>query len=109
MNGRWTTGRSPAWPIVVGTSFGAAPRRVPGSKRPSGLSHVRSWRNSLMSPFPSAVTDYLKRVALDHRAPAFLLAGGDGMLLSSGGDLAHYGLGELITGEPVLEQAFFLT
>jgi signal transduction histidine kinase len=62
-----------------------------------------------MVQFPSAVSDYLKRLALDHRAPAFLLAGGDGRLLASGGALRHYGLVDLIPNEPVVEQVFFLT
>ena len=62
-----------------------------------------------MLQFPSAVTDYLKRLALDHRAPAFLLAGRDGKLLASGGALGHYGLKDLVPDEPVVEQVFFLT
>jgi signal transduction histidine kinase len=61
-----------------------------------------------MSEFPAPVVGFLRTLAIDHRSPAFLLAAPDGKLIASGGELAKYGLTDLVPGTPVDEQADFL-
>jgi signal transduction histidine kinase len=61
-----------------------------------------------MSEFPAPVVGFLRTLAIDHRSPAFLLAAPDGNLIASGGELAKYGLTDLVPGTPVDEQADFL-
>ena len=45
---------------------------------------------------------------LDSHLPAYLISDTRGKLISWGGDLAHYGIGELHRGDPIAEQAYFL-
>lgn len=62
-----------------------------------------------MYDFPAVVAAYLESLALNDRAPAFLLANSEGDLIVAGGDLAHYGLVDLTTGQPVGDQVLFLS
>lgn len=58
--------------------------------------------------FPPQVAAYLRSLALDNRSPAFLLATSEGNLAQSGGNLAHYGMTDLVPGQPLGDQVLFL-
>lgn len=62
----------------------------------------------MMDDFPAPVAEFLRRMAIDHRAPAYLLASREGDLLTTGGSLDHYGLNGLTAGAPVEDQVLFL-
>jgi hypothetical protein len=57
---------------------------------------------------PSAVSDYLLRLASEERRPAFLAIDPEGNLSESGGSLRSYGLDKLERGTAVTRHAFFL-
>lgn len=71
-----------------------------GSQQPWGADQRRGW--------PRAVVEYLQKWVLSTRSPAFLVTDSQVRLVSSGGDLAHFGLGDLLRGESPLTQAYFL-
>ena len=61
-----------------------------------------------MAQFPAPVADYLRALAIDHRAPAYLLSARDGRLAACGGELARYALAGLVVGERLDDQVVYL-
>lgn len=61
-----------------------------------------------MDEFPAPVAEFLRRMAIDHRAPAYLHSTREGDLVSSGGCLERYGLSGLTPGAAVEDQVLFL-
>lgn len=61
-----------------------------------------------MAQFPVPVADYLRALAIDHRAPAYLLSARDGRLAACGGELDRYDLAGLVIGEPLDDQVVYL-
>lgn len=66
------------------------------------------WNADERGEWPSEVVEYLKKWILSTRAPGFLVTDPKLGLVCNGGDLAHYGLGDLRPGESPLTQAYFL-
>jgi signal transduction histidine kinase len=61
-----------------------------------------------MAELPIYVRDYLTRLMIDDRVPAYLLVSPEGRLVGWGGHTDFYGLAGLQAGEPFGEQVFFL-
>ena len=59
-------------------------------------------------PMPAEVAEYLQKWVLSIRSPAFLITDHQVRLLSTWGDLSHYGLKDLQLGESATAQAYFL-
>lgn len=57
---------------------------------------------------PVEVAEYLQKWVVSIRSPACLIADRQGRLVSTWGDLSHYGLSDLRLGESTAEQAYFL-
>jgi transcriptional regulator with PAS, ATPase and Fis domain len=62
-----------------------------------------------MSALPKAVLEHIQVDCVRERCPAFFLVDRSGCLSNVGGDCQHYGLERVHRGEPVEEQADFLT
>jgi signal transduction histidine kinase len=58
--------------------------------------------------WPGEVVDYLQKWVLSTRSPGFLVTDPQVRLVSAGGDLARFGLGDVRKGESPLRQAYFL-
>src|SRR5579872_6956441 len=71
-----------------------------GSQQLWGAGERRRW--------PGEVVEYLQRWVLSTRSPGFLVTDSKVRLVRTGGDLAHFGLGDLRRGESPLMQAYFL-
>ncbi|HEX8144790.1 MAG TPA: PAS domain S-box protein [Pyrinomonadaceae bacterium] len=61
-----------------------------------------------MPSLPSPISEFMLKLNIDTRSPAFLLVRKDGLLSDWGGDLTSYGIEGLIKDQPVGEQVFFL-
>jgi sigma-B regulation protein RsbU (phosphoserine phosphatase) len=61
-----------------------------------------------MMGLPGCVTDALQSLTYTQRALAYLQINADLTLVAAGGNLAHYGLDAVQSGEQALAQAFFL-
>jgi PAS domain-containing protein len=61
-----------------------------------------------MENFPEIILNYLRRLLVQDRSPAYLAIDCDGNLQGTGGDLATYGLDYLEKGKPIADQAGFL-
>lgn len=61
-----------------------------------------------MLDLPAPVLDYIHRLTVDNRSPAYLLVEKDGCLSRWGGKLAAYGVTNLQKGEHVGKQVVFL-
>ncbi len=59
--------------------------------------------------FPSKVKEYLSRLLIETRSPAYLHTAGDGRLIDWGGDIEAYGLQSLQRNQPIGAQVFFLS
>src|SRR5215469_6887972 len=57
---------------------------------------------------PAEVAEYLQKWVLSIRSPAFLITDRQIRLLSTWGDLSHYGFKDLRLGESATAQAYFL-
>jgi two-component system, cell cycle sensor histidine kinase and response regulator CckA len=66
------------------------------------------WFGDKTTRWPGEVVEYLQKWVLSTRSPAFLVTDPQVRLVSAGGDLARYGLGNLRLGESPLRQAYFL-
>jgi serine phosphatase RsbU (regulator of sigma subunit) len=62
----------------------------------------------MIADLPTSVADRLNALTYEKRAIAYLQIDSRLILLSAGGQLQHYGLENISSGEPALEQAFFL-
>ena len=60
------------------------------------------------SELPAPIRDYIVELAMESRAPAYLLVGDDGRLIEAGGDAAEYELTGLRAGEDAGTQLSFL-
>ena len=58
--------------------------------------------------WPDEVVQHLQQWFLSRRSPGFLIIDPRATVVSTGGDLVHYGLGDLRPGESPLTQAYFL-
>ena len=61
-----------------------------------------------MPSLPSPISEFMLKLNMDTRSPAFLLVRNDGRLSEWGGDLAAYGIEGLLKDQAVGEQVFFL-
>jgi PAS domain S-box-containing protein len=61
-----------------------------------------------MPSLPSPINDFMLKLNIDTRSPAYLLVQKDGHLSDWGGDLAAYGINELRKDQPAGEQVFLL-
>jgi PAS domain-containing protein len=61
-----------------------------------------------MQNFPPIILNYLDRVLIQDRSPAYLIVDNEGVLAESGGSLAVHGLDHLELGKSVAHQAEFL-
>jgi PAS domain-containing protein len=61
-----------------------------------------------MQNFPPVILNYLDRVLIQDRSPAFLIVDRDEILIDFGGSLSGYGLEHLQTGESAAHQIGFL-
>jgi len=61
-----------------------------------------------MLDLPTPVQQYLQRLIIESRSPAYLLLDGEGHILEWGGNLELYGLSELERGNLVGEHIYFL-
>jgi PAS domain S-box-containing protein len=61
-----------------------------------------------MPVLPSPISDFILKLNIDTRSPAFLLVQKDGRLSEWGGDLASYGIADLRKDQPAGEQIFLL-
>jgi hypothetical protein len=66
------------------------------------------WLGDKTTRWPGEVVEYLQKWFLSTRSPAFLVTDPQVRLVSVGGDLARFGLGDLRLGESPLQQAYFL-
>jgi signal transduction histidine kinase/ActR/RegA family two-component response regulator len=66
------------------------------------------WVADKSEDWPAEVVEYLQKWILTTRLPGFLVSDPQVRLVSSGGDLSHFGLGDLRVGESPLTQAYFL-
>jgi len=66
------------------------------------------WVAETAREWPDEVVEYLQKSILSMRSPAFLVTDPQVRLLSTGGDLARFGLGDLRTGDSPLREAYFL-
>src|SRR5262245_41558060 len=62
----------------------------------------------IMPELPAVVLEYLRRLVFSQSRPAYLLTDPSGTLMSWGGDIEAYGLGNLTAGEPVNQQVCIL-
>lgn len=62
-----------------------------------------------MSALPREILDHIQSDYVKERCPAYFLVDRSGCLSNVGGDCAHYGLEGVHRGEPVEDQADFLT
>lgn len=61
-----------------------------------------------MLEFPFPVSDYIQKITIEIRSPAYLLIEKEGRLLKMGGNLETYGIINLEKGQIVEEKVFFL-
>src|ERR1051325_6343105 len=61
-----------------------------------------------MSALPTPISEFMLKLNVDTRSPAYLLVNKNGSLSEWGGDLAAYGMEDLRKDQPVGEQVFFL-
>jgi serine phosphatase RsbU (regulator of sigma subunit) len=61
-----------------------------------------------MEGLPRNLAERLENLIFSERSVAYLEIDADFVLVGAGGHLGNYGLAEVRTGEPVIEQAFFL-
>jgi len=61
-----------------------------------------------MPKLPTIIRNYLQRVLIEARSPAYFIADRNGMLQESGGSLSTYGLDSVETGKSITRQAEFL-
>jgi PAS domain S-box-containing protein len=61
-----------------------------------------------MPALPTPISEFMLKLNVDTRSPAYLLVQKDGRLSEWGGDLASYGMEGLRKDQPVGEQVFFL-
>jgi PAS domain-containing protein len=61
-----------------------------------------------MQNFPPIILNYLDRVLIQDRSPAYLIVDHNGVLTGCGGSVSDYGLENLQTGRSVAHQAHFL-
>jgi signal transduction histidine kinase/ActR/RegA family two-component response regulator len=66
------------------------------------------WVADTNREWPGEVVEYLQKSILSMRSSAFLVTDPQVRLLSTGGDLARFGLGDLRTGDSPLREAYFL-
>src|SRR5262245_49633503 len=66
------------------------------------------WVGDKTSAWPQEVVEYLQKWIVSSRSPGILITDPQARVISTGGDLAHYGLGDLRHGESALQQAYFL-
>ena len=61
-----------------------------------------------MEGLPQNLAERLQTLVSSERSVAYLEIDADFVLVGAGGHLSNYGLTDVRTGEPVIEQAFFL-
>jgi PAS domain-containing protein len=61
-----------------------------------------------MTDFPEAILNYLQRVLIQERIPAYFVVDRSGILQEMGGNLSTYGLDHLERGKQIANQAEFL-
>jgi signal transduction histidine kinase/ActR/RegA family two-component response regulator len=66
------------------------------------------WVADMVRRWPGEVVAYLQQWVLSRRLPGFLVTDPQVRLVSTGGELAHFGLGDLRQGESPLTEAYFL-
>ena len=66
------------------------------------------WVVDTSKRWPGEVVDYLQKWVLSMRSPGFLVTDPEVRLVSAGGDLGRFGLGDVRRGESLLQQAYFL-
>src|SRR5215469_3155322 len=66
------------------------------------------WITGKTKTWPDEIAAYLQKWILSARSPGYLITDPRVQLVSAGGDLARYGLGDLREGQSALQQAYFL-
>ena len=61
-----------------------------------------------MLELPNQILDYIQKIIIDIRSPAYLCIAKDGHLLTWGGSLETYGINNLKKGEQIETKLFFL-
>ena len=74
----------------------------------ASLGWQQPWVADTSSKWPREVVEYLQKWVVSMRSPGFLITDPQVRLVSTGGDLARFGLGDLCRGESPLGQAYFL-
>jgi two-component system, cell cycle sensor histidine kinase and response regulator CckA len=74
----------------------------------ASLGWQQPWGADKSARWPCEVIEHLQKWVLSERSPGFLVTDPQVRLVSTGGDLARFGLGDLRKGESPLEQAYFL-